>query len=56
MLTIYNRISAVDTLLVINALREKYKGTLTFVGLGHSFGAAVLMIAEVLFDMLRLCF
>ena len=42
-----NRISALDTLLVINSLKEKYKSPLTFVGMGHSFGASVLMIAEV---------
>jgi pimeloyl-ACP methyl ester carboxylesterase len=41
-------ISALDTLLVINSLKEKYKSPLTFVGMGHSFGASVLMIAEVI--------
>jgi hypothetical protein len=37
----------VDTLLLINALKEKYKSPLTFVGMGHSFGAVALIAAEV---------
>jgi pimeloyl-ACP methyl ester carboxylesterase len=41
-------ISGVDTLLVINALKEKYKGPLTFVGMGHSFGAVALIAAEII--------